>query len=190
MKARPSPVFMQISCFPAKIHRFQASRAPKTPKIGPKCDFGSFPSIIFREFRAFRSFSPFSALHGSPTSDLRFRTSDHPSSPIFREFRAFRSFSPFSALFGSPTSDLRLRTSAHPSSPVASHFQTRKRLPRSFSVEKCLARAPFSEIGITWRLLSGIKPTSRAFSACPPAPYSPNPQPLAPLTRPRISATL
>ena len=154
MKARPSPVFMQISCFPAKIHRFQASRAPKTPKIGPKCDFGSFPSIIFREFRAFRSFSPFSALHGPPTSDLRHRSL------------------------------------AHPSNPVASHFQTRKRLPLSFSDDKCLARAPFYEIGITWRLKTGTKPTSRASSASPLTPYSPNPQAVAPLTRPRISATL
>ena len=76
--------------------------------------------------------------------------------PFLARFHAFRGplpvFSPPRTAFGFPTPDLRLRTSAHPSRPVASRFQPRKRLPRSFSVEKFLARAPIYKIGMAWRL--------------------------------------
>ena len=51
-------------------------------------------------------------------------------------------------------------------------------------------RGTICEIGVTWRLKTGIKPTSRGFSTGLAAPYSHNPQPLAPLTRPRLFAIL
>ena len=46
------------------------------------------------------------------------------------------------------------------------------------------------EVGITWHPITDVKPISRALPSRLPAPYSPNPQPLAPLTRLRISAIL
>ena len=112
---------------------------------------------------------------GTPTSDL----GQSPLvlghfHPIFRVFRVFRSFF---LVFGRP-------------GPVANHFRSRKRPPQPFSTPKCPSRGPFCEIGIARHRETGIKPISRSFLAGPPAPYSPIPQPVAPLTRLRLFAIL
>ena len=69
-------------------------------------------------------------------------------------------------------------------------FRSSERVVRLFSAPKCPSRGTFCEIGIARHRKTGIKPISRPFLAGPPAPYSPYPQPLAPLTRLRISAIL
>ena len=97
--------------------------------------------------------------------------------PVLGHFHAFRGHPP---VLSPPRTAYGYPTSAPPLRPRC----------ESFSTEKCLTRGPFCEIGITWRPKICTKPPSRGFSASPPVPYSPNPQPVAPLTRLRISAML
>ena len=85
---------------------------------------------------------------------------------------------------------IRPRTSDfRPRHPLRAIFSPRNAFRGGFQTTRP-PRGPFCEIGIEWHPKTGIKPTSRRFSPCPPAPNSPNPQPVAPLTRPRISAIL
>ena len=122
----------------------------------------------FRAFRAFRGYFPVFTFS---------RTSEAQNQPRMNTDRHGLGLSDL----GPPTSDLdtRCKPFSAPEMPFAAIF-----------TPKMLLRSPFHEIGITWHPKTGIKPTSRGFSPCLPAPHSPNPQPAAPLTHPRISAIL
>ena len=99
-------------------------------------------------------------------------------------------FSPPRTAFGFPTSDLQLSDLGHPLQPSCEPFSAPEPPFAAVFGSKRPLRCPICEIGVTWRLKTGIKPTSRGFSTGLAAPYSHNPQPLAPLTRPRLFAIL
>ena len=173
MKALSLPVFVSLSCFPAENPRFR-------PLPVSLC-------VHSRPFAA--QIAVFSPSKG-PLIDYIFRIGCRP--PL-RGRRAAPAPNPAGDATPAYIADLGLKLSlqapawpfsAHfcPSSPVACHFQPWKRLLRSFTDENT-SREPRSP-------RSALRGASRASMACLLTPYSPTTQPVAPLTRPRLSAIL
>ena len=126
---------------------------------------------------------------------LRFRAGTSRRNPFFAVWNRFRAvLDPFSAkndasgaIFGLPgpkTEDFHHGwTRMNARSAKNSSF-------RAVWKKNHLLKGLWDEVGITWRPITDAKPISRALRSRPPATYSPNPQPLAPLTRLRIFAIL
>ena len=155
---------MEISCYPAKYSLINALQSPLKP---PKCHFQPFSDRFDRFWAS-------GTVVGRPLCGRRAVSGPNPAGDATGQHLRPRTSDFGPRLFPAP-----LRATFRSENAFRGRFQSKT--PRG---------SPLIRDRHYMAPQNRHKPISRALPFRPLSPYSPNPQPVAPLTRPRISAIL